>query len=693
MLKISILIPAFNAAHRLQDLLDTIILNTSTELLSEIIIGDDCSDAITKSVIQNAIQEEKLNIKTISHQQNIGYLKNVNAMFEAAKGDIVVCLNSDTLVPPCWLERISAVFASDQNIALATPFSTNAENLVVLPRDGQSWLDVDRGLQTLIPEYPNAHKAIGFALCIRKKCFVDQPLFDEIYAPGYWEETDLHYRALHKGYRSVVIDNLLIHHAHGSSSFSQSHDLPAIDKRNKKIFYQRWGKQFKASEKTFKKTQPYEHLRFNQAHFGYLAQKQAIEVLFVLPSFLPGYGGTNVVIKLINWLNINKIRTSLYIFGPIDNVYAEQLGLIYPWRSIADLRRNVDSIKMVFATGSETVSKARGIADSYHAALAYFVQGPEILFRSGVFFSDILQDYKTINHIYCVSSFLSEYLQQLGIAKPTYLPLGPDPLFFYPVKNIKRDSRSIAGCLRHEPGKGTGIMLYNCYLAKQAGFKIHLFGKDSLAYHIPEDFATCHGNLAPDQLRQLFSQVGFYLDNSYFEGLGLLPLEAAYCGAIPILNHKGGTQNIFFDHLNAFYLPDGFVTVDYFKEIIAIDENKYEVIRNAGRELVNKFSSRLAQGDFLFEIKNLLEATKTDESIVEEIWNKISLSPYSRGRSFIKRVIFSVARLLARDVFARFDKLQEELTEQSLKIDRILKKLPKNIDPIIPAETERSEQN
>jgi GT2 family glycosyltransferase len=680
MSQISILIPVYNAASRLQDLLDTVTLNTTSELVSEIIIGDDCSDLMTKSVIQHAMQQEKFNVKTITHKENIGYLKNANSLFATAKGEIVVCLNTDTMVPPFWLERIIAAFASDQKIALATPFSTNAENLVVLPSDGQSWLDVDQGLQTLIPEYPNALKAIGFALCIRKNCLADQPLFDEIYAPGYWEETDLHYRMLHKGYRSIVIDNLLIYHAHGSSSFSQTHDLPAIDTRNKKIFFQRWGKEYKACEKIFKQTQPYAHLRFNQVHFGYLAQKQTIDVLFVLPSFLPGYGGTSVVIKLINWLNINKIRTSLFVFDFVDNAYADQLGLINPWRSIADIKRNVHRIKIVFATGSETVSKARGIAESYHASLAYFVQGPELLFRSGVFFSDILQDYKTINHIYCISSFLSEYLQQLGLEKPTYLPLGPDPLFFYPDKKMQRDNRSIAGCLRHEPGKGTGLMLYNCYLAKQAGFKIHLFGKDSQAYHIPEDFATCHGNLSPVQLRQLFSQVGFYLDNSYFEGLGLLPLEAAYCGAIPILNHKGGTRNILFDHQNAFYLPDGFVTVDYFKEIAAIDEATCETIRNAGRELANKFSSRLAHKDFLFELKKLPALSKTNKTIVNETWSKISLPLYNRARSFLKRMVHSIVRLRARDVLLRFDKIQDELAEQSLKIDSILKKMPKNYE-------------
>jgi glycosyltransferase involved in cell wall biosynthesis len=52
-------------------------------------------------------------------------------------------------------------------------------------------------------------------------------------------------------------------------------------------------------------------------------------------------------------------------------------------------------------------------------------------------------------------------------------------------------------------------------------------------------------------LAQLFSRTEFLIDQSYLEGLGLMPLEAAFCGCIPVTGGSGGAQYIFKDGENA----------------------------------------------------------------------------------------------------------------------------------------------
>src|SRR5262249_49230738 len=144
--------------------------------------------------------------------------------------------------------------------------------------------------------------------------------------------------------------------------------------------------------------------------------------------------------------------------------------------------------------------------------------------------------------ILVVSKSLADYVKSVTYRKASQLHLGPSPLLFYPRANVSRDPLALAVCLRREPLKGTGVALLNALIAQRAGFSIHLFGAklncDAL------DKAQYYGDLNQRDLAKLLSRVGFYLDCSYMEGLGLLPLEAAFCGAIPIVCELQGLTGI-----------------------------------------------------------------------------------------------------------------------------------------------------
>lgn len=400
LLTVSLLIPVYNSPGHLKDLFTTIKNNTLNGEVKEIIIGDDSSDDLTKTVIKEFSAISEFNIKVVTRNINIGYLRNINDLYSISSGDIAVLLNTDTLLPPNWCSRILSPFTLSEDIALVTPFSTNATNLTILPNIGQSWLEVDFCLSSLAPKYPDAHTAIGFCLGVQKKCFKEQALFNESYTQGYWEETDLHYRAINSGYRSIVADNILVYHTRGSSSFLSKHgnfdSLVEISNKNKEVFDKKWGKLHSEHEKNFKEQKPYNNFRCDNYYFKLVRRQMVIDVLFVLPAIVTASGGINVVIEFAKQLMIQGINASIYTYGPVDQSYIDFLALLNPWRSVAQLQNSVKDIRLIYATHYSSVEVAEEIATHYSAQIKYLVQGAESTFNNGIDFWKVKYDYSQL---------------------------------------------------------------------------------------------------------------------------------------------------------------------------------------------------------------------------------------------------------------------------------------------------------
>ncbi|WP_253306290.1 glycosyltransferase [unidentified bacterial endosymbiont] len=686
---ISIVIPVFNSPHRLRDLFTTLESNSNPSLLTEIIIGDDCSDELTQSLIDQIIDDSPFKIKLIRQVENIGYLENANQLYAAAETAIVVFLNTDTLVPPDWLERIQSAFQSDAKVVLATPFSTNASNLTILPNWGQSWLDLDRYLCSFTPKYPAAHTAVGFCLAVRKTTLKEFQLFDKNYHQGYWEETDLHYRVLEKGFRSVVIDNLLVHHANGSSSFSLRHNLSKLSETNKEIFYKKWGYEHTKSEKLYHKLKPYDYLRFKNNRFSFEVDYEEIDILFVLPAFIRNSGGINIAIDFANYLTMNNIKASIYCYGMIDEQFVDNLGLFNPWRSIQDIYKNIYKIKVVCATMYDSVSISKELSHYYNAKILYLVQGPESLFSSGKYFGSVVNDYQ--NHhlrIVCVSGFLFSYLSQLKVSHHEFIPLGADKDKFYISNHYKnRNQKSIAACLRVTESKGSGAMLHTLLLAKEVGFEIHLFGQESDAFYLPNDLGQHHGDLSSSELNKLFNSVGYYLDFSYFEGLGLLPLEAANCGAIPILKHNGGSDSLFVDGQSAFFINDLFGTKDFFETLYNKNEDEIYNFQHHALNISKTVSLQQAREAFRIYLLNFYPMQKECRAENKIIINKISRASSVDKEKWYYRIVRSIYLKNKNIIHSVWNKLVNKASEKILfKMDSLeikMECLQKDLEEIL----------
>lgn len=93
-MKISVLTATYNRAHLLENLYESLIKNSNYGLELEWIIMDDGSSDNTKQVIEEFIQENKIQIK-YNYQENKGKMVAINNIVNQAEGDIIIDCDSD----------------------------------------------------------------------------------------------------------------------------------------------------------------------------------------------------------------------------------------------------------------------------------------------------------------------------------------------------------------------------------------------------------------------------------------------------------------------------------------------------------------------------------------------------------------------------------------------------------------------
>ena len=246
---VSVIVPIYNGRAHLERLLPALVRNTSRDV--EFIFFDDASPDRSVAELIKPVLHALPRARFIRSPENRGFVGTVNAAAELAQRHFVL-LNTDTDVPPGWLERLMAPIFADPGIASATPFS-NAATIFSFPRPnednrlpgGLSVERIDAAFRSLPREHwPAAGQlevptGVGFCMAINGDVWRSLGGFDvAAFGRGYGEENDFCQRSVARGYRHVLVPNLFVHHDHGGS-------FPATEKKqliadHMAVLAQRW---------------------------------------------------------------------------------------------------------------------------------------------------------------------------------------------------------------------------------------------------------------------------------------------------------------------------------------------------------------------------------------------------------------------------------------------------------------------
>lgn len=235
---VDIIIPVFNGYEILLPLLNTV---DRTNVPHRLIIINDCSTDERIDQILTDYKKGKPNTVVINNSFNCGYIVSVNKGLSFGTGNAVL-LNTDVRLPDKWLERLIYPVRSDSRVATATPF-TNSGTICSFPafcKDNSLFMNmpldvIDAQFSMVKPWYETIPTGVGFCMAISRKALDEVGLYDaDTYGMGYAEENDWCQRAIKKGYKNVLVENLFVYHQHGAT-FSSEEKKRLIESNHSKL--------------------------------------------------------------------------------------------------------------------------------------------------------------------------------------------------------------------------------------------------------------------------------------------------------------------------------------------------------------------------------------------------------------------------------------------------------------------------
>ena len=239
---VSIIIPVYNKLDFTLRCLKSIQDNPS-KASAEIIVLDDASQDDTPKVLPTIS-----GVRYIRNRENLGFLRSCNRAAAESRGEYLVFLNNDTQVQKDWVDNMLAVFERYERVGvvgakLVYPDGRLQEAGGLIWRDA-SGLNFGRDDDPDKPEYNYVRETdYCSAACIMIKAalFNDLNGFDELFAPAYYEDTDLAFKVRQSGYKVLYQPaSRVIHFEGGTCGTDLNSGVKSYQQVNAKKFAAKW---------------------------------------------------------------------------------------------------------------------------------------------------------------------------------------------------------------------------------------------------------------------------------------------------------------------------------------------------------------------------------------------------------------------------------------------------------------------
>lgn len=234
----SVVVANWNGEAFLARCLSSVLLSArQTERTFEIIVVDDASTDESPEIVRRQFPQVRL----IIHDENRGFAITVNDGVEAARGGLVILLNNDIVVRPEFCQTLLKHFDDDGDALFGVTAKTlewDSHRPNFLKMDAV-WEKGDIALVWSDPPKPApTHFLQAGACAFKRDRFLELGALEPLYAPGYWEDFDLSWRALARGWR-ILYDPLSPALHLGKASFRRRYgdnEVRRLTARNGRLF-------------------------------------------------------------------------------------------------------------------------------------------------------------------------------------------------------------------------------------------------------------------------------------------------------------------------------------------------------------------------------------------------------------------------------------------------------------------------
>jgi GT2 family glycosyltransferase/glycosyltransferase involved in cell wall biosynthesis len=228
----AIVIPIHDAADDVRRCVASVLAHAPSDAI--VVLVDDASEDAALCALLEDWRARDARVRLLRNPSNLGFVRSANRGFREVVGRDVIVLNSDTVVPPRFAERLAEPLVTRREPASSRRSRTTARSSACpgscATTPCPTVLDVD-AFDALIattsprlrPEVVTAH---GFCLYLRAEMLDRVGLFDEDrFERGYGEENDLCERAKAAGFEIRLCDDLFVYHRGGASFGNEAREL------------------------------------------------------------------------------------------------------------------------------------------------------------------------------------------------------------------------------------------------------------------------------------------------------------------------------------------------------------------------------------------------------------------------------------------------------------------------------------
>ena len=201
--KVSIVIPTFNRKESLKKTLESLFNQTYPKDKYEIIVcDDDKSTDGTEGMVKELMKNSPCKIRYFKVKNKYkGPTAARNVGIENANGEVIGFTDDDCVASPNWIENAVSFFDNEtitgvQGCTLPLPPSSKKNKIF--------WIEHTNKITEQDDWYATCN------IFYRKKALIEVRGFDHRFFP--WEDTDLAWSLLEKGYKIVFSKDVLVYH-------------------------------------------------------------------------------------------------------------------------------------------------------------------------------------------------------------------------------------------------------------------------------------------------------------------------------------------------------------------------------------------------------------------------------------------------------------------------------------------------
>jgi GT2 family glycosyltransferase len=181
-----------------------------------IVVDDNSSDGTTAWLLNQGFKPSGSTRRLIRNQSNLGFAISCNRGARAAQKELLLLVNNDVEVEPDAIAPLAEHFLDPSVFAVHPSVfelgSGRQCGMGQLGSFGRGFLRVHSGYMPEPGSRPYSIFASGGSALFDRKKFLQLGGFDPLFAPFYWEDVELSYRAWKRGYLILYEPRSIVRH-------------------------------------------------------------------------------------------------------------------------------------------------------------------------------------------------------------------------------------------------------------------------------------------------------------------------------------------------------------------------------------------------------------------------------------------------------------------------------------------------